>query len=202
MKFTPVYRIPYLDGTEKVHQIIDASRGQAEAVERALGDAHMPPPNLDAAAIAARLSALEAATLATSNLPLVRASRSATITPPTAGTFHPLPWQSAVIEGQGVQHTPGTHTFRFQTHGYFQINYQGVLGGNDQLALALQDKAGSEITATGLDSTGGWVTVLLTWVLKVAPGDEIRTMFRVKGSTRIAVQPANTYVSIIGVRAV
>ena len=184
MKFTPVYRIPYLDGTEKVHQIIDASRGQAEAVERALGEAHMPPPNLDAAAIAARLSALEAATLATSNLPLVRASRSATITPPTAGTFHPLPWQSAVIYGQGVQHTPGTHTFRFQ------------------LALALQDKAGSEITATGLDSTGGWVTVLLTWVLKVAPGDEIRTMFRVKGSTRIAVQPANTYVSIIGVRAV
>lgn len=199
MKQTPIYGLPYLDGSEKVHQIIDASQGQAEAVEQALSAANMPPPNVDAQTVSARLNTLEERAGLTDALPLVRANRDNRFnSETTANTYEPLPWETALMVGQGVQHTPGTNVFRFQLRAFVTLTFQVQATANSDVAMRIVSQTGGAIIASrGVMSDSS--TQYIAYPLQVAPGDEVSTEVRITTKST-GLNPNNTYFAIVGIR--
>lgn len=198
MKKTPAFNIPYLDGSEKAYQIIDASKQQAEAVDNALRNHGINPPNLDAISVASRLSAVEAAAESNRTLPLVHASRS-TAPAATNSQWVDMNWERFTTSGAGLAYTNGSNRIVVQKRAIYLLVYSGEVRG-ETLALQIKDKNGANVTSAESSATGSaYASVQLLFVAALNPGDELRTTYRCSGTTK-TLSDVNTFFSVIGLR--
>lgn len=198
MKLTPIYQIPYLDGSEKAFQIIDASRDQALAVESALSEHGVNPPNLDAARLASRLTALESTATSTRQLPLVHAKR---VTEPRSnnGQWEPLTWQAFTNTGTGIAYANNSANITVQKRGIYLLIFSAEVRG-ETLAIQITDASGANITSGEQQASGSvYARVQLLFVVQANPGDVLQTRYRCSG-TSASLTTINTFFSVIGLR--
>lgn len=199
MRKTPVYAIPYLDGSEKAWEIINASKATAEGVEAALQSAGARPADTDLETISARLNALEQVVSAQSVLPLMQLTRTDNYTATTPRSYEALPWQSALEIGQGLQWVPGTNRVRVLARLYLQVIFQIQNGARDEdrIAMRIIDASGNPYIASQA-ALPSQATNIIAYTIKVAPGDEILTEWRAQNS--VSLNSVNTFVSLLGLR--